>query len=78
LNLAIIIDNTEIVGYLASAIVLLSFLMKKMKNLRLVNSIGCVAFILYGVLINSMPLVITNAVIVLIHMYYLKPGRKEN
>jgi uncharacterized protein with PQ loop repeat len=72
------IENTEIVGYIASAIVLLSFLMKKMKNLRLVNTVGCIAFILYGTLINSIPLIVTNAVIVLIHMYYLRPVGKEN
>jgi len=69
---------SEYVGYIASAIVLLSFLMKKMKNLRIVNSIGCFAFIIYGSLIDAIPLIVTNAAIVLIHLYYLNGARKEN
>ncbi|MFC5046785.1 uroporphyrinogen decarboxylase [Aquimarina hainanensis] len=62
----------DIVGYFASFMVLISFLMKNIKTLRLVNSIGCIAFIVYGVLLNwSLPIIITNAAIVLINIYYL-------
>lgn len=69
---------SEYVGYIASAIVLLSFLMKKMKNLRIVNSIGCLAFIIYGALIDAIPLIVTNSAIVFIHLYYLNIARKDN
>ncbi|MDY8138561.1 uroporphyrinogen decarboxylase [Aquimarina sp. 2201CG5-10] len=63
---------TEIVGYFASFMVLISFLMRDIKKLRLVNSVGCVAFVIYGILLNwSLPIVITNMAIVSINLYYL-------
>ena len=61
----------EYVGYAASGTVLISFLMKSLRVLRVVNSVGCLLFILYGFLIASIPVVATNAAIVLINMYYL-------
>lgn len=37
----------EILGYVAMALVGLSFLMKDVINLRLVNAVGCVCFVIY-------------------------------
>jgi uncharacterized protein with PQ loop repeat len=63
---------TEIIGYIASAIVLISFLMKNIKKLRVINTIGCLIFIVYGILLNfSIPIIITNSVIVGINVYFL-------
>lgn len=63
---------TELIGYIASAIVLISFLMKNMIKLRIINSIGCLIFIVYGILLNfSIPIIITNSVIVGINIYFL-------
>ncbi len=62
----------EFIGYIASAIVLVSFLMKNIIHLRIINSIGCVAFVIYGVLLNfSIPIILTNSVIAGIHVYFL-------
>jgi hypothetical protein len=68
---------SEYVGYLASLLVLISFLMKNMTYLRLVNTLGCIVFIAYGVLLPSIPIIITNAAIVLINSYYLLKDRKK-
>jgi uncharacterized protein with PQ loop repeat len=63
---------TEIIGYIASAIVLISFLMKNIKKLRIFNSIGCLVFIVYGILLDlSIPIILTNSVIVCINVYFL-------
>lgn len=63
---------TELVGYLASAMVLISFLMRNIKKLRFINLLGCTAFVLYGVLLNwSLPIIITNTAIAGINCYYL-------
>ena len=51
--------------------VLLSFLMRDIKTLRLVNSVGCLLFVIYGVLLSSIPIIITNVAILLINFYYL-------
>lgn len=65
--------SIEYVGYAASFFVLLSFIMKDMKTLRLVNIIGCSFFIVYGFLIPgiSWPIVVTNVAIVVVNLYYL-------
>jgi uncharacterized protein with PQ loop repeat len=61
----------EYIGYLASLFVAISFTLKNINSLRIVNSIGCVAFIIYGLLIDSVPVMITNLFIVLFNIYYL-------
>ncbi|OIQ37661.1 MAG: uroporphyrinogen decarboxylase [Crocinitomix sp. MedPE-SWsnd] len=66
------ISAIEWVGYLASAAVLISFLMKKMRTLRIVNTLGCALFAFYGVLLDfSWPIIITNVAIMCINFYYL-------
>jgi len=61
------------VGYLAMAILLISFLMKNIRTLRLVNSVGGLLFVAYGFLLDpiSLPIIITNSAIVGINMYFL-------
>jgi len=67
----------EYIGYLASAVLLLSFMMKKMTRLRIINTIGCAIFILYGSLIDSFPVIITNVAICLINLWYLLKAFKK-
>jgi hypothetical protein len=70
-------SNTELVGYLASLLLIVSFLMKNISTLRLVNSLGCIAFIAYGFLLQtSWPIIITNAFIVGANVYYLYLRKK--
>ncbi len=65
------INSTEIVGYLASLFVLLSFFKKDIRQLRIINSLGCGLFVAYGVLLSSIPLIITNVAILIVNAYYL-------
>lgn len=63
---------SEIIGYSASVCIFVSFLMKKIKNLRIINSMGCCLFICYGVCLDySIPIIITNLGILLINLCYL-------
>ncbi len=63
---------TELIGYLASLLLIVSFLMRNIKTLRLINSLGCIAFIIYGFMLQiSWPIIITNAFIVGTNIYYL-------
>ena len=62
---------TEYIGYAASLAVLIAFLMKNMRALRIVNTVGCGLFIVYGSLLPSVPVIVTNAAIVGINLYYL-------
>ncbi|MFM7017397.1 hypothetical protein [Flavobacterium sp.] len=46
--------------------------MKNIITLRIINSIGAVLFIIYGVMLAiSWPIIITNAFILCVNSYYL-------
>lgn len=69
----------EIVGYVASALVAVSLLMTSILRLRIINLIGAIVFVVYGVLIVAYPIVLTNAIIVCINVYQLyKLSRVED
>ncbi|MDG1330843.1 MAG: YgjV family protein [Crocinitomicaceae bacterium] len=70
-------DYIELIGYVASAFVLLSFVMKEMTKLRIVNIVGCAFFITYGILLASWPIIITNTAIVCVNVFYLLRTKKE-
>ncbi|NRB61260.1 MAG: uroporphyrinogen decarboxylase [Winogradskyella sp.] len=69
------ITATEYVGYFASLMVLVSFTMKDVKKLRLVNMTGCILFIIYGFLMPTLriglPIIIANAAIFGVNLFYL-------
>jgi hypothetical protein len=63
----------ELLGYIATIGTLLSFTQKDMVRLRIVNGTAAILWIIYGILIMSIPVIITNSMIVAIHIYnYLK------
>ena len=61
----------EWIGYVASLIILISYLMKNVNKLRIVGTFGCVFFVIYGIVNQSWPIVITNGAIVFINLYFL-------
>ncbi len=72
------ISYVEWIGYAASLFVLLSFLMRNITTLRYVNSIGCLFFVAYGILLDSWPIIITNVAIVCVNVYYLFINKKRH
>ena len=73
------ISITEWVGYAAMATVLISFLMKSVNKLRIVNTVGCLLFVFYGMMLSPMskPIIITNAAILCVNLYYLFQNNKQ-
>ena len=71
------ISYIEWIGYAASFFLLLSFVMRNITTLRYINSLGCLLFVAYGLLLDSWPLIITNGAIVLINIYYLFINTKD-
>ena len=66
------ISVTDWIGYIAMATLLVSFMMKNVTKLRIINSFGCAFFVVYGVLLaTSWPIIITNSAIICINLYYL-------
>ncbi|HLV38621.1 uroporphyrinogen decarboxylase [Xanthomarina sp.] len=66
------IPFTEWVGYAAMAGLLISFTMKDVKKLRIINTVGCILFVTYGFMLQtSWPIIISNGAIAFINLYYL-------
>jgi hypothetical protein len=62
----------EIVGYVASALIVASLAMSSVVRLRILSLTGSIVFIAYGVLIGSLPILITNLAIACINIWYLR------
>ena len=62
----------EVVGYLASALVVLSLTMSSVVRLRTISLVGSVAFTAYGLLIASVPIILTNLAIAAINIWFLR------
>ena len=77
-NMLFNISYTEWVGYIASLALIISFLMKNLSTLRIINSIGAILFVVYGIMLAiSWPIIITNAFILMANIYYLTIKRKQ-
>lgn len=61
----------ELVGYIASLLVIISLVMTSVLRLRLISFIGAVAWCIYGVLLQQPPIYITNGIIIVINIYFL-------
>jgi len=71
------ITYTEWVGYLASVVLIISFMMKNVNTLRIVNSVGALLFVIYGIMLTiSWPIIITNGFILMLNVYYLTKKEK--
>lgn len=66
----------ELLGYLASVLIAISLLMRSVFRLRLINLVGAVCFVVYGLLIAAYPIAAVNAVIIGINLYYLREMRQ--
>jgi len=62
---------TNVLGYLGMGLVMGSFLTKNIKTLRIVNAIGCVVWIAYGVITKDTPIVATNGALLTINSFRL-------
>lgn len=57
----------EIFGYIGTGVVLISFIMKDIKWLRVVNMAGGLISLIYAILTNAMPVVVLNGSLILIN-----------
>ena len=63
---------SDFVGYAASIFVVLSFMLKNIKQIRIINLIGCICFVIYGVFSGMLwPIIIPNAILCVIQVYHL-------
>ena len=63
--------NIEILGWVATLIIIVSFLVNDIKTLRTVSLIGAILWVIYAFVIQSSSIVFLNLVIVGIQIYKL-------
>ena len=61
----------ERVGYLGSVVIAISLMMRSLVRLQIINALGSLVFVVYGVLIHAYPVAILNGFIVGIDAFYL-------
>lgn len=61
----------EWIGYAASIFIVLSFVVNHLKSVRIINMVGCLCFVIYGIYFEAWPVVIPNAILVFIQLYFL-------
>ena len=75
------LSGPELVGYLASLLVVVSLSMTSVVRLRVISLLGSTTFVVYGVLIESVPILVTNAAIAGINIWFLRrefaPGTRR-
>ncbi|MBR5896064.1 MAG: hypothetical protein IKZ39_00420 [Lachnospiraceae bacterium] len=61
----------ETIGYVGTALVLISFLMTSVYKLRIINTIGSLVSVVYGVIMQVYPTVVLNTALALINIFFL-------
>ncbi len=65
------ISPIEWLGYIASAFIAISFMMKDIIWLRILNFTGCSLFVIYGSYISAWPVAGMNAFVACINLYHI-------
>jgi hypothetical protein len=70
-------ESVEYIGFLATAFVLLSFLMEG-NRLRVINSVGATLWLIYGIITNGYSIIVLNLFVILIHLFKLWKSSKKS
>lgn len=62
---------TQSFGYVASILLAFSLIVTNDIRFRWLNSLGCLAFIVYGIALSAFPIILTNTLLLGINLYYL-------
>ena len=65
----------EIIGIVATLFILAAFSLNDKKLIRLVDSIGALLFVIYGILINSLSIWLLNICLIIINLYKIKNNK---
>lgn len=76
----------EYIGYLASVFIVGGFMLKNLRTIRFINMFGCICFVIYGIFLNDyrdvnqwlLPVIIPNAILALVQVYYLTSKKEQS
>ena len=63
--------QNEWLGIVASVFILVSFLTSNQIKTRIINSVGCIAFIIYGILLPAYSTAFMNSAMLVVHIVFL-------
>lgn len=61
----------EILGIVASLFIILAFLFKDIRIIRILDCVGALLYVIYGILIHSWSNIFLNTMLILIQIYRL-------
>lgn len=64
-------DTVELIGYVASLLVVTSLAMTSVVKLRFLSLAGSIAYVAYGLFLPAFPVVLANAIIAGLNVWYL-------
>ena len=67
----------DILGWIATAVVVGSFAIQDVRKLRIVNMSGSLLWMAYGFLKQDKPIIFVNLSIILMHTYWFIKNRKS-
>ena len=75
--------KNEWLGLIASVIVFISFLTSNQIRTRIINIFGCIAFIIYGLLLPAYSTALMNFAVLVVHLvfltkYFIKKRKQQN
>ena len=68
----------EVLGLIGTFLVSISMMMHNIKTLRIVNLLGCLAFGIYGIFLQSLSIILLNVFTMIVNIYHLYVLHKEN
>ena len=69
--------KNEWLGLIASVFILISFLTSNQIKTRIINLVGCVIFIVYGIILPAYSTAFMNAAMIVVHAVFLIKHFKE-
>ena len=70
-------NNFDFLGYIGTVLILTSFLIDNVFKLRVVNTIGAVFWLSYGIGAHANPTIVANFAVILVHSYWFIKNRKN-
>ena len=67
----------EMIGIVASLFVISGFISKNVKTIRILDGVGAILYIIYGILIHSYANILLNSVLIAVHIYHLYNLHKQ-
>lgn len=69
----------EWIGIAGSVLIIIAFSTKNEKSIRILDGLGAVLFIVYGILIKAWATVFLNSVLILVHLHrFIEMKKKSN